>query len=74
MDGTVTDAVDMDDDEVSLASEALSDLTNSKMRTKKKQKKVFTHSMTPGAVLGEEGWETDDDESDSDISPNLLAN
>ncbi len=29
--------------------------------------------MTPGAVLGKEGWETDDDESDSDISPNLLA-
>jgi hypothetical protein len=30
------------------------------MPKKKKQKKVFTHSMTPGAVLGKEGWETDD--------------
>jgi hypothetical protein len=73
LDGTVTKPIDLDDDEVSLASQALSDLTNSQMPKKKKQKKVFTHSMTPGAVLGEEGWETDDDESDSDISPNLLA-
>jgi hypothetical protein len=29
--------------------------------------------MTPGAVLGEEHWETDDDQSNTVLSPNLLS-
>ena len=73
LDGTITKPINLDDDEVSLASQALSDLTNSQMPKIKKRKKIFTHSMTPGAVLGEEGWETDDNKSDTVLSPNLLA-
>ena len=72
IDGTIAKPINLDDDEVSVASQALSDLSNSQFPKKKRQKKVFTHSMTPGTVLGEEHWETDDDQSNTVLSPNLL--
>jgi hypothetical protein len=73
MDGTIAKPINLDDDEVSLGSQALSDLTNSQMPNQKKKRNVFTHSMTPGAVIGEEHWETDDDGSNTVMSTNLLA-
>jgi hypothetical protein len=73
-DGTMAKPINLDDAEGSLGSQALSDLSNSQMLKKRKRQKIFTHSMTPGAVLGEEHWETDDNESITVMSPNLLTN
>jgi hypothetical protein len=73
LDGTLAKPINLDDDEVSMGSQALSDLTNSQLPKKKKRRRVFTHSMTPGAVIGEEYYETDDDEDVTVLSPNLLA-
>jgi hypothetical protein len=47
MDGTMAKPINLNDDEVSVASQALSDLSNSHFPKIKRQKKVFTHSMTP---------------------------
>jgi hypothetical protein len=76
MDGTIVKPINLEDDEVSVASQSLSDLSNSQflLGVGKRQKKVFTHSMTPGIILGEEHWETDDKHSSTVLSPNLLSN
>jgi hypothetical protein len=63
--------IELEDDE---RSEALSDLTNTqlskKQAPKRPRKRIFHEAESEGAVLGEEGFETEEDSLA--MSPNLL--
>jgi hypothetical protein len=73
-DGTSLKPVQLDDDEVSEVSDALSDLTNTqlvKKRPPKKLKRVFhAADESQGTVIGEEGYESA--EYSREMSPNYL--
>jgi hypothetical protein len=67
-DSTLSQPIQLDEDEL---SEALSDLTNTQLppkRQQKRRKRVFA-VKSQGAIVGEEHWETN---NDTVASPNLL--
>jgi hypothetical protein len=76
-DGTQDNPIFLEADEVSTASEAVSDLSQSLPAKKKKAKIDFSHSQTTRDVVGETStWHTDADDSTSNSvsSPGLSRN